>query len=458
LNKEKVKSNVCLICDRPTYEKSEYCIFHAKPEEKKEEEFKQALKAYFKRIKTKKIDYDFEKFIFIGDIDFVLDFEINVFCKCSFKEAEFLGGTISFNNIEFIKDPKFINTKFLSGSINFKNVKFDEKTSFLGVLFYGRVDFSNAFFSKEVEFKGTKFEGGSTSFKKVIFCNDVSFEGNNFQNSIDFNNAVFKGNFKCSFDKFNGSELNFNCANINKKFEIAVSKNVHVSLNFESITTCPGFTDITLMILNGGISFRNTLLEKISLCFEIYNDLYIDFEGARIRDTVLRRDHIEGHLIQENRKIYSKAKEIYIALKNNFRIIGRYDDESWAFKKEKDMERKSYFHFKSLHKWLWSYFLNAIFGYGEKPDRVILSAMITILIFTFLFMIFGISNTSIGVFTLKNFKDCIIFSFITFGTLRYGDLRPLESWSRIFAGAEAFIGAFIIALLVYTFIRKAGGR
>ena len=122
------------------------------------------------------------------------------------------------------------------------------------------------------------------------------------------------------------------------------------------------------------------------------------------------------------------------------------------------MERRSYSHFKTLHKWLWSCFLNGIFGYGEKPNKVISSAIIIILIFTFLFMSFGISNTSIGVFTLKNFKDCVVFSFITFTTLRYGDLRPLEGVSRIFAGAEAFIGAFIIALLVYTFIRKAGGK
>ena len=54
--------------------------------------------------------------------------------------------------------------------------------------------------------------------------------------------------------------------------------------------------------------------------------------------------------------------------------------------------------------------------------------------------------------------DCLYFSAITFTTLGYGDFRPLEGWGRILAGSEAFIGAFMMALFVYTFARKMGGR
>ncbi|GAI81392.1 unnamed protein product, partial [marine sediment metagenome] len=54
--------------------------------------------------------------------------------------------------------------------------------------------------------------------------------------------------------------------------------------------------------------------------------------------------------------------------------------------------------------------------------------------------------------------DCIYFSTITFTTLGYGDFRPLEGWGRILAGSEAFIGAFMMALFVYTFARRTGGR
>ena len=196
------------------------------------------------------------------------------------------------------------------------------------------------------------------------------FEGNIFRNDIDFSNAGFKKNFSFGFNKFNGSEINFNSADINKNFEIALNEKHYININFESITTFFSFVSIILMVLNGNISFRHTLLEKISLCFEVYNDSYIDFEGARIKDTILRRDHIEGHIIQENRKSYDKAKEIYITLKNNFHSIGRYEDESRAYIKEKDMERKNYCHFKSLHKWLWSLFVNVIYGYGKNQKEL----------------------------------------------------------------------------------------
>jgi len=39
-----------------------------------------------------------------------------------------------------------------------------------------------------------------------------------------------------------------------------------------------------------------------------------------------------------------------------------------------------------------------------------------------------------------------------------GDFRPVEDWDRIFVGIEAFIGALMMALFVYTFARRTGGR
>lgn len=484
---EKVKvTNKCPICGRPIHKESKYCIFHASAEEKTEEEFKEALKEYVNKIKKEDGDYDFKEFIFVGNINF--------------------------NNIEFNEDPKFINTKFIYGAISFIGAQFKGKTSFLGVLFNGSVNFNKASFRKEVEFKGTKFEGGSNSFREVVFWGDVFFKGNIFRKDIDFCNAAFKENFSFGFNKFNGSEMNFNYADINKKFEIALNEKHYININFESITTYFGFVNITLMVSNGNISFKNTLLEKISLCFEVYNDSYIDFEGARIKDTILRRDCIEGHIIQENRKSYDKAKEIYITLKNNFHSIGRYDDESWAYLKERDMEKLSYsfsnseenntyrfvsnmknifgrfiLKIKFIIKWLFSkkslnWFKLAIssfiYGYGENPWRVIRFALIIIFLFAIILNFSGIvisdrTNLIIefikeskgGEYTLKylgpilgSFLNCLYFSVVTFTTLGYGDFQPAVGLSRFFVSLESIIGAITIALFVYTFARRTGGR
>ncbi len=56
----------------------------------------------------------------------------------------------------------------------------------------------------------------------------------------------------------------------------------------------------------------------------------IDFRHTRIRNTDLRREYLEGHILQEEEREFSEAKEIYLALKNSFHTIARYDDESWA--------------------------------------------------------------------------------------------------------------------------------
>jgi len=209
--------------------------------------------------------------------------------------------------------------------------------------------------------------------------------------------------------------------------------------------------------------------------------------------------------LHEAKEEYLKANKIFLLLKNNFHSLGQYEDESWAFKKEKDMERlsKSFPYYKEVlkeeglkekfpilkwirkgkfRKWITSVFSNMIYGYGERPWNVIKAALVVILLFAIGFSIIGIGNpeiielkgTAINQNTgnivdlaskgllknnvIKNFPDSLYFSLITFTTLGYGDFRPLEGVGRILAGSEAFIGAFMMALFVYTFARRTGGR
>lgn len=122
-------------------------------------------------------------------------------------------------------------------------------------------------------------------------------------------------------------------------------------------------------------------------------------------------------------------------------------------------------------------FLDFICGYGEKPYNVLRFSVIIIFLSAILFSIFGIatspesiklnvdlseviSGKTSKIFLdfklmnkiLHNFGKCLYFSTVTFTTLGYGDFRPFEGRGRIIAGTEAFIGAFTMALLVYTFV------
>ena len=54
---------------------------------------------------------------------------------------------------------------------------------------------------------------------------------------------------------------------------------------------------------------------------------------------------------------------------------------------------------------------------------------------------------------VKDYLQCLYYSFVTFTTLGYGDVHPIGH-SKIIACAESFAGAFSIALFVLVFGRK----
>jgi len=442
MNQENNDSKICPICGRLAHKESKYCIFHAGAEEKTIKEFIEALKEYVNNIKKEDKDFSFERFIFIGDIDFRKDLNVTVFKNANFKKVTFEGttffgnanfqGVTLFENATFQRDAFFRDSTFL-GDVDFvaaafakatifSGVTFKGNSNFIGVYFLGYADFREATFERDSKFWGVTFEGdayfeettfkGDADFRKVKFELLNNFMGANFEGGADFGNAIFSS----------GNKLNL------------------------------------IVKGSGVISFEHTFLENIFLDLDLDNGVLIDFTDSLLGNTKAQKKQIENHILQEKNKEFSQAREVYLLLKNNFHSIGRYNDESWAFKKEKDMERKSNCHFKTLHKWFWSCFLNGIFGYGEQPGKVIVSAILVILLFASLFMIFGISNVGIEFNTSNNFLDCMYFSTVTFTTLGYGDFRPLEGRGRILAGSEAFIGAFMMALFVYTFARRTGGR
>ncbi len=348
---------------------------------------------------------------------------------------------------------------------------FNEHASFRKANFKGPVYFREATFEGYAGFEMAILEGYAY-FGKATFKGNTRFREATFEEYADFGKATFEGNTRFREATFEGD------ADFRLKYFVKI-------LNFSGTKAFSGKKlFVKLNNEKGKINFKRAYLENTDLDIELVKGVLIDFTSALLRNTKIRREQIENHILQEKEKEFSKAKEIYLLLKNNFHSIGQYDDESWAFKKEKDMERKSNFHFKTLHKWLWSCFLNALYGYGEKPERVIVSAIAIIIIFAFVFMNFGIDTNPqsdtipkynilkelfMGIrygdllvrlkdISLEQIKNCLYFSTVTFTTLGLGDFHPVEGWGRIFVGTEAFIGALMMALFVYTFARRTGGR
>ena len=152
------------------------------------------------------------------------------------------------------------------------------------------------------------------------------------------------------------------------------------------------------------------------------------------------------------------SEESYRALKNYFLQNGMYNDASWAAFKEKTMERLMLKKNRSWH-YIPSLFMDISCGYGEKPHRIVISALLTILGFALLFWSFGGIESSVNPAGTLIWSDYLYYSAVTFTTVGYGDLIPkASSLFRLMAATEAFLGVFLTGLFIFTLARKYSAR
>jgi len=152
------------------------------------------------------------------------------------------------------------------------------------------------------------------------------------------------------------------------------------------------------------------------------------------------------------------AEESYRSLKQYFIDNGLYREASWASFKEKTME-KIRLRRNKKPSYLPMAIMGILSGYGEKPNRVIFSSAAIITVYSLVYFYLNAvtpSNTTLRSYSLW---DYLYYSIVTFTTLGYGDMVPkAEVGYRLLAGSEAFIGAFMIGLFVFTLSRKYSAR
>ena len=234
--------------------------------------------------------------------------------------------------------------------------------------------------------------------------------------------------------------------------------------------------------------------------------------GTNLKDANLYQTDLRGadlwvaetgdNLPQEKEKDFLKAKQIYRTLKETCNQAGFYTEAGEYLYREMNCQRMvyRYFHkfFKSERpkskfknwkrifdlkyllqtskwvlkynlKYLWSWVVYMICGYGERPLNVFGTAGVIVLLFSILYILTPLLSSLAGVYdneillkinlsgpfgeNVKTFFNSVYFSTITFVTVGYGDLVPIGI-ARLFAMLESFIGAFMIAVFVLTFGRK----
>lgn len=151
---------------------------------------------------------------------------------------------------------------------------------------------------------------------------------------------------------------------------------------------------------------------------------------------------------KDARRHFADAAIAYNMLKNNFRSIGRVDDASWAFIKERRMERNTYKRFS--WRWLNSWFLDITCSYGEHPWKVLFLTIAAVALFSLVYWLSGLINSMF-------LSDNIVFSLGSFVTLTFTGLEASNVLARVLMCMEAALGVSLFALLMYSLGRRMGG-
>lgn len=140
-----------------------------------------------------------------------------------------------------------------------------------------------------------------------------------------------------------------------------------------------------------------------------------------------------------------------------------------AYVKRRDVRKEQYRKEGQCLRWVYMTVMNLLMRYGDSWLRVVGSSGVVIAIFGVLYTLVGgvrptVSSSDPIMFheimfqlpePVRTVLVNLYFSAVTFTTLGYGDIQPATGLSRTLASVESFIGALLIALLVYVFGRRA---
>jgi hypothetical protein len=256
------------------------------------------------------------------------------------------------------------------------------------------------------------------------------------------------------FEKTNINELYFENSNIYKiGFKESRVKPFIKYTEMREVTfqpdknTEPSEIAITYRMFRAAYQI-NGLTKEASECY--YNERAFErksyFHPYRIDSENFKRLFFEGRLtkvLDYYKKGNYKTSEIYSLMKKT--LISKI--------KKYTVPKSSIALIKYRFKWLVSMVNNIVWGYGERPLRIILFAFFVISSYAGIYnAVEWVDNDSNG-YNLSLF-DSFYYSVVTFSTLGYGDITPNTQLLKVLAGSEALLGALSVGLLIAGFSNK----
>ena len=315
----------------------------------------------------------------------------------------------------------------LPQSLVFDNCTFEENTVFAAP--WSEPDSVSVEFEKDVIFNSSVFKG-QARFRNSVFGGIASFDGCSFEGVVTFKNTFIQKDAKFRTTIFKGYSL----------FGSAV---FGASARFTNTHFVKGanFSDVKFM---GQTDFSG---------------VYASSRAVPSCDSVFFAN-----------KRYGNDESFWRFVKQSASEAGYYQLAGQCFYNERcaSLWRKFYglgYESLSLPKKLGRLILSVrllpelilgrlLFGYGERPIRVLTAAALVIFVCAFFYSQPGSIVHRDGL-VQPSFLQGLYFSTITFTTLGYGDLYPsAEGFYRQLAMTEAITGVLLMALFVVCLAKK----
>jgi hypothetical protein len=381
--------------------------------------------------------------------------------KVDFRQVIFDKGDVNFSNITLEKgSADFSHIIFGEGNVNFGNMTFNE----------GEVDFNNTFFGNgNVDFSGTVFRKGNVIFSNAKFgYGEINFSKINFgEEKVDLSNISFAGG-RLSFEYSYAKYLIFDNCIFNDYCDMRLVKCEYLSLN-----NCT-FKDVFDMQKDEKYEVEIDTISIINA--KNLGQIYLDWEANSVKKMICDQKHFDDKGNKQDTSNKQKLEQFRL-LKENFRNLGRYEDEDKAYVEFKKHERLynndcsnvkkgkflsrvrlRYYEIrirKFIKNGLNLIILDKIGGYGTRPENILIAMLTTIALFTGIYSLFPkmICLTD-NINIVGTIPRAFYLSVETFLTIGYGNISPANNYSIVLAAMEGFMGVFLMAYFTIAFVRK----
>lgn len=367
------------------------------------------------------------------NVIFLEKFKIDSYSEPKLDDSLYL----SFTNCQFIKDIELLGGEYKRIKINESIL---EKNIFIRFINCEKTRINNVILKDDVVLENSEIGTlninvsqikGNLLFQKVNILNDFILDNVEGCKDLDFIDCMFEGLSRLELD-ING-QLNFLQCAFYKKSEI----------NFNE--------------LNGKIGLYKT---------NFSDKCYLEYE-------LLENKNYEPLTFNDDLK---KTKWNFLTVSDIYKSSGRteqYLETFYYFKKYERLERKN----KSNYKFsLLDYLIEITTKYYTSWKRTLVSMGCIIIAFFILYCSFPnllickdvqINSKSLFIavfemwqsssidmhFLISKFGNALYFTIITFTTVGYGDITPLN-WMKMAVGLESFLGILFTSSFVVSLSRR----